>query len=128
MRKGSRAATLGLGPVLGGWGLGTVDRHGVRGAVFRCHARSAARSHRVDDPVEEAVPAARGRRVEAVGVPEDRERRAVLGRLMEQPFELAPCRTRRQSEIAPFGQGYVHHRQRYLDEIERSLLFEIPWP
>src|SRR5205823_11697347 len=88
----------------------------------RGHADAASLADTVQQPRVEPVPAARGERVEAVRMPEDRERTAVCRRPVEQPGQARLGALRREPEIALLGEGRVHRRERDRSEEHTSEL------
>src|SRR6266550_4453285 len=98
------------------------------GELARAQADSSALSHAREDLLVEAVPAARGPRVEAVRVPENRKAAPVLGRPVEQLRDPIPGSACGQAEVPLLGKRDVHDRERDLEEVEWPVLFEAPGP
>ena len=74
------------------------------------------------------IPAAGVGPVEAVGVPQDRRRAARLGNPLQHHLGAGQAARRCQAQVARLGQGRVHHRQRQLDQAQRTVGGQVVGP
>src|SRR5204863_136356 len=73
-----------------------------------------------------AVPAPSARRVEALGMPEDREAAAMLRRPVEQLEDAGLRCGSGETLVAILGERGVHNGQRHLHEVRGPVALEVP--
>src|SRR3954468_5919080 len=102
--------------------------------ALRCQTRdlpggqtdAAPLAHGLDQLEVEPVPSARTRTVEALRMPEDRERASLLGRPVEKPEHARFRLLSREPGVPLLGERRIHHCERQLDEVGGAVACEVP--